>query len=81
LYVIEHAYVVEVQVRGDLRDVLMHLGDDQTGRALEVGVVEEGDRLVVVHAMDMRPKYRAVYEEGKRNEQQGSAGEGDGGRS
>jgi hypothetical protein len=47
----------------------MFLGDDDTGRALEVGAVEIGeDRLLVIHVMDLREKYRGPYEKGKRRE-------------
>ena len=45
---------------------LLVLGDDDSGRALEVIAVEEEDVLIVIHAMDLRPKYRALYDEGKR---------------
>ena len=48
----------------DPRIRLLILGDDDTGRALEVIAVEEDDVLVVIHAMDLRPKFRALYEEG-----------------
>lgn len=40
------------------------LGDDASGRALEVIAVAEEDHLVVIHAMDLREKYRMLYEEG-----------------
>lgn len=43
---------------------LLVLGSDRSGRVLEVVVVEEGDMLVVIHAMDIRLKFRALYEEG-----------------
>jgi hypothetical protein len=42
---------------------LLVLGSDRSGRVLEV-VVVEGDMLVVIHATDIRPKVRALYEEG-----------------
>ena len=42
------------------------LGDDDSGRALEVIAVEEEDVLIVIRAMARRPKYRALDEEGKR---------------
>lgn len=46
-------------------DRLLFLGDDQTGRALEVMAVELADgRLYVIHMMDLRDKYRTAYEEG-----------------
>ena len=46
---------------------LLILGDDDSGRALEVIAVEEDEGLVVIHAMDLRPKFRALHEEGKRS--------------
>ena len=46
---------------------LLILGDDDTGRALEVIAVEEDEVLTVIHAMDLRQKFRALYEEGKRS--------------
>ncbi len=45
----------------------MFLGDDADGIALEVMAVEleDGD-LCVIHAMDLRERYRPEYEEAKR---------------
>jgi len=57
--------VVRIEEEGELRVRLLFLGDDDSGRALEVIAVEEADRLVVIHAMDLRPKFRTLYEEGK----------------
>ena len=37
---------------------LLVVGRDESGRALEVVVVAEVDRFVVIHAMHLRPKYR-----------------------
>ena len=51
----------------DPRVRLLILGDDDSGRALEVIAVEEDEVIVVIHAMDLRPKFRALYEEGKRS--------------
>ena len=48
----------------DPRVRLLILGDDDTGRALEVIAVEEV--FAVIYAMDLRRKFRALYEEGKR---------------
>lgn len=45
---------------------LVFLGDDDSGRALEVMAVRTDRGLLVIHAMDLRPKWRALYEEGKR---------------
>lgn len=48
-------------------DQLVFLGDDRGGMALEVMAVElaNGD-LLVIHAMPLRPKYRAQYQEALR---------------
>lgn len=50
---------------GEGRPLTLYVGDDLTGRALEVIVVEESERLVVIHAMDLRPKFRPIYEQGR----------------
>jgi len=43
---------------------LVYLGDDDAGIALEVMAVElASDDLLVIHAMPLRDKYRAQYEE------------------
>ena len=66
---VEHPYAVLRQVRPDPPDVVMCLGDDDTGRALEVGAVEVSeDLLLVIHPMDLRDKFRGPYEKGKRRE-------------
>ena len=45
---------------------LVCLGDDPSGRALEVIAVEgDKDDLIVIHAMELREKYRVQYEEAK----------------
>jgi hypothetical protein len=50
---------------GDSDNRTLYLGDDHTGRALEILTVPiEGGELVI-HAMDLRAKYRAVYEAAK----------------
>lgn len=65
--VLANPLVVErIVAEQDPRVRLLILGDDESGRALEVIAVEEDDVLVVIHAMDLRPKFRALYEEGKR---------------
>lgn len=42
------------------------LGDDELGRALELMAVRTDRGLLVIHAMDLRPKWRQPNEEGKR---------------
>ena len=51
----------------DQDERLLFLGDDESGVALEVVAVElaSGD-LYVIHAMPLRDRYRAEYEEAKR---------------
>ncbi len=57
--------VVRIEEESEPRVRVLFLGDDDSGRALEVIAVEEVDRLVVIHAMDLRPKFRTLYREGK----------------
>jgi hypothetical protein len=46
---------------------LVFLGDDPDGVAVEVIAVEPGNELlVVIHAMEMRPRYKTRYEEARR---------------
>ena len=46
---------------------ILCLGDDPDGVALEVMAVElSDDALYVIHAMPLRAKYRAQYEEAKK---------------
>lgn len=40
------------------RPVHMVIGRDDDGAELEVGVVYENGRIVIVHAMELREKYR-----------------------
>jgi len=44
-------------------DVVLYLGDDWNGVALEVGgiALDDGD-LLVIHAMPLRPKFQDMYE-------------------
>jgi hypothetical protein len=49
-----------------LDERLLCLGDDAEGKALEVMAVEGSKgELVVIHAMELRAKYRDQYEEAK----------------
>ncbi len=69
-YVIEHwqpPFPVQ-SARDSTIEVLLFVGDDNRGRALEVVAVEEQDPqgawdLLVFHAMRLRPTYRQYYEE------------------
>lgn len=66
--VLARPYVlVPVPPKEGVRDaMLMYLGDDHTGRALEVGVFPTADEvLLVAHVMDLRAKFRPLYEQGK----------------
>jgi hypothetical protein len=48
-------------------DRLVFVGDDERGRAVEVMAVEpEKDTLLVIHAMELRNRYRLDHEEAKR---------------
>jgi hypothetical protein len=60
--------VVEITVAGEegQEDRLVYLGDDATGRALEVMAVPIEAGILVIHVMGLRPKWRPLYEEGKR---------------
>ncbi len=42
----------------------MYLGDDQTGRALEVVAVATATGLLVIHVQNL-PKFRRYYDEAK----------------
>jgi hypothetical protein len=57
LYVLEHhvwAYDIG-------REVTLFMGPDRNGTDLEVGAVERGDDLHVIHAMKIRPRFLAEY--------------------
>jgi hypothetical protein len=68
-FVIEHAGL-RFRVpppAGQEDDRLLYLGDDEDGVVLEVMAVELQDgALSVIHAMPLRKKYEAEYEEAKR---------------
>jgi hypothetical protein len=68
-YVIEHCGLIFYlpPPASDQDERLLFLGDDESGIALEVMAVElEDDDLHVIHAMPLRDRYRAEYEEAKR---------------
>jgi len=51
----------------DASERLVFLGDDDRGKPLEVMAVErENDALLVIHAMELRDRYRLDYEEAER---------------
>jgi hypothetical protein len=51
----------------DASERFVFLGDDERGRALEVvGVEREDANLMVIHAMELRDRYRIEYEEALR---------------
>jgi hypothetical protein len=77
-FVVEHCGLVFIQPAPAGSPVpddrLVYLGDDPAGRPLEVVGVEVDSRsgndrhehLRVIHAMELRAKYRSQYEEARR---------------
>jgi hypothetical protein len=69
-HVIDHAGLIFLQPAPSGSSLSDPLGDDENGDAFEVMAVEvhtrRGDALLVIHAMALREKYRAQYEEAKR---------------
>lgn len=55
--------IVDITAESDHRVRILAVGTDWTGRRLEVVAVMEQDRVVVIHAMDARPKLIRLYEE------------------
>lgn len=55
--------VLELPGGGSGDDRIVFLGDDASGRALEVMAVRISRGLLVIHAMDLRPKWRIHYDE------------------
>jgi hypothetical protein len=49
-------------------DRLVFLGDDETGRALEVVAIELPDCLLVIHVQDLQAKFRPYYEKAREEE-------------
>ena len=47
-------------------DRVVFLGEDHSGRVLEVMAVPIVGGLLVIHAMDIRAKWKVIYEEGLR---------------
>jgi hypothetical protein len=68
-YVIEHCgfqVVDRIPRKGPDKHVLF-FGDDLEGVALEVLTAEaKQEELTVIHAMDLRPKFRELYEEARK---------------
>ena len=68
-FVIEHCGLVfrVPPPAGQLDERLLFLGDDAEGVALEVMAVGlQGGELYVIHAMELRERYRPQYMEAKR---------------
>lgn len=58
--------VVQVLAADDHSDDrTLYLGDDETCRAFEVLTVPIEDGELVIHVMDLRSKYRSVYNAAK----------------
>lgn len=49
----------------DRDERIVYLGDDQTGRALEVVAVATATGLLVIHVQDLQTKFRRYYDEAK----------------
>jgi hypothetical protein len=47
-------------------DRILYLGDDETGRPLEIVTVPIEDDELVIHAMDLRTKYRSICDAAKK---------------
>ncbi len=63
VHVIEHATVAfTVSADDDRADRTVWLGEDHEGRVLEVMTIDIDDGLLVIHTMDIRPKYRGLYD-------------------
>ena len=58
--------VLTMAARSEDRDErIVYLGDDQTGRALEVVAVTTATGLLVIHVQDLQTKFRRYYDEAK----------------
>jgi hypothetical protein len=65
-YVIADAVAIVPALTPEGREMQLYLGDDHTGRPLEVGTLAKDDGgLLVIHVMDLREKYRSYYDAGK----------------
>jgi hypothetical protein len=69
-YVIENCGLIFVEqptagAPAGASERLVYLGDDANGAALEVMAIPLEDGILVIHAMALREKYRAQYEEAK----------------
>ncbi len=67
-HVLRHVAALTVDEGPPLR--LLLVGEDHTGRRLEVVAVWEFPRLIVIHAMDARQAIIRRYEEGMRVDQE-----------
>ena len=66
-HVLAHVGAITIDEGPPLR--LLFVGDDHTGRLLEVVAVWDFPRLFVIHAMDARPVVVTRYERGIRDGQ------------
>ncbi len=58
VHALEH--VLATEDAGDDPDRWLVIGSDRAGNLLEIILLVTEDREIVVHAMDMRPKYRRL---------------------
>ena len=65
LTVLATSPLVDITLEGDRFPRVLAVGTDWSGRLLEVVAVIERGRLVVIHAMDARPKLIRLYAEGR----------------
>lgn len=64
-HVLAHVRAITIDEGPPLR--LLFVGDDHTGRSLEVVAVWDFPRLFIIHAMDARPAVVTRYERGIRD--------------
>ncbi len=61
------AVTAQMPAEGDRQERIVYLGEDDSGRALEVLAVRTDRGLLVIHAMDLRAKWRGLYEQALRD--------------
>jgi hypothetical protein len=55
-------------VEPGIDDQLVFLGDDPTGRALEIVAIRLPDCLLVIHVQDLQAKFRPYYHQAREEE-------------